>query len=85
MHLLEFHFICRLHISTVQSQQSQREYNYTIKFFNPNKFRDFKLITWHSVNDIFETPLEMKEKIMESFEDYIPCHTNIDKLNVFFF
>ena len=51
---------------------------------NPNKFKDFKLLTWH-VTERFESPLNLKNKLIELFPDHVPDTEHIEKFDVGFF
>ena len=56
-----------------------------VKIINPNKFKDFKLLTWHNVTGCFESPLTLKTKLIESFPDHVPDAEHIEKFDVGFF
>ena len=55
-----------------------------MKVINPSRKRDTKTLTWH-VTDVFTSPLQMKERLIESFCDYVPGIPEIGKFNVGFF
>jgi len=70
----------------LQVSNSAREplYTYNVKVINPSHKRDTKTLTWH-VTDVFTSPLQMKERLIESFRDYVPGITEIGKFNLGFF
>ena len=51
----------------------------------PDKVRDAKLLTRQSVHDVFKTPDELREKLRESFGEYVPTIDENEKLNIGFF
>ena len=68
-----------------RSECSQsRQYSYSVKIF-PEKVRDAKLLTWHNVHDVFKTPDELKDKLRESFTEYVPMIDENEKFNIGFF
>jgi len=70
----------------LQVSNSAREplYTYNVKVINPSRKRDTKTLTWHGT-DVFTSPLQMKERLIESFHDYVPGITEIGKFNLEFF
>ncbi len=51
-------------------------YTYRLKIINPNKKSDFIIRDVHHFSEKFATILDMKEKIMEEFEDELPETTD---------
>ena len=56
-----------------------------MKVINPSRKRDAKTLTWHSVTDTFTSPLQMKEKLIESFSDHVPGISEIGRFSIGFF
>ena len=61
-------------------------YTYTVKvIINPSRKRDAKTLTRHGITDTFTSPLQMKEKLIESFSDHVPGITEIGRFSIGFF
>ena len=59
--------------------------SYTVKVINPSRKRDAKTLSWHSVTDTFTSPLQIKEKLIESFSDHVPGISEIGRFIIGFF
>ena len=50
------------------------KYTYKVKIINPQKKSDFIVLTWHQMTEKFQTPSELKERLIKSFSDRVPSH-----------
>ena len=50
------------------------KYTYKVKIINSQKKSDFIVLTWHQMTEKFQTPSELKERLIKSFSDRVPSH-----------
>ena len=56
------------------SSTASDEHSYKVKVINPQKKSEYIVLNWHHMHDKFETPKELKLKLLDSFTDYVPPH-----------
>ena len=54
-------------------QQSEPHYTYFVKIIPSDKKGDAQTFEWHNVHDTFHSPLLLREKLRESFQDKLPA------------
>lgn len=47
-------------------------YQYLVKFISPTKKRKYITRVWHGVDYVFESLIELQEKLIEDFPDKLP-------------
>lgn len=51
---------------------------YVVRFINPQRKSDYKVLKWHNMHERFATPRAVKEKLRESFREHVPEALNFE-------
>ncbi len=57
------------------------EYIYREKVI-PKQKKDFRVISWHGVNNMFKTPIELKMKLLSTLSEHLRPVSELIHLNV---
>ena len=63
----------RLPYTLTQHAGSPRGLKYRVRIINPQSKRDYMDLTWHNLNEKFDFVLQLRQKLIESFPEYVPA------------
>ncbi len=57
---------------TTQLTQSSSPLSYRVRIINPKNKRDYMDLTWHKMSERFDSAVQLKQRLIESFSEYVP-------------
>ncbi len=79
--LLPLHYFHPFQIPLSGNSRRAEEYKYRVKVI-PKQKKDFRVISWHGVNEMFKSPIELKKKLLSTLSEHLPSSSEIDSFEL---